>query len=73
MVSEPAASATLPQESLPQKVTYSEWISSRLWVEYGVPFTFEGRPYLKKVHDLDEKKVLFRTARQVEKTSTEAA
>jgi len=69
-VPEPAASATLPQGSLPEKVTYSEWIASRLWVEYGVPFTFEGRPYLKKVHDLDERKVLFRTARQVEKSQS---
>jgi hypothetical protein len=41
-------------------ITYSEWISSRLWVDYGAPFTFEGRPYLKKIHDLQEPKILLR-------------
>ena len=54
-------------------VTVSEWIASRLWVDYGTPFTFDGRPYLKKIHDLEEKKILFRTGRQVEKTSSLAA
>lgn len=44
----------------PEKTTYSEWISSRLLVDYGTPFTFEGRPYLKKIHDLAEPKILLR-------------
>ncbi|NIQ80593.1 MAG: hypothetical protein GTN93_21375, partial [Anaerolineae bacterium] len=54
-------------------ITISEWIASRLWVDYGTPFSFEGRPYLKKIHDLSEQKILFRTGRQVEKTSSLAA
>jgi len=53
--------------------TISEWIASRLWVDYGTPFTFEGRPYLKKIHDLGEQKVLLRCGRQVEKSSSLAA
>jgi len=57
---ESAVADPLPQDSIPEKVTYSEWIAQRLWVEYGAPFTFEGRPYLKKVHDLEERKLLLR-------------
>lgn len=43
-----------------QGVTLSEWIASRLWVDYSTPFTFDGRPYLKKIHDLGEPKILLR-------------
>lgn len=64
---------TDPQLPDSQVISISEWISSRLWVDYGVPFAFDGRPYLRKIHDLDEKKILFRTGRQVEKTSSLAA
>jgi hypothetical protein len=53
--------------------TISEWISTRLWVDYATPFTFEGRPYLKKIHDLNDKKILLRCGRQVEKSSSLAA
>lgn len=42
-------------------------------IDYGAPFTFEGRPYLRKIHDLDERKMLLRCGRQVEKSSFEAA
>ncbi len=43
-----------------QGISYAEWISSRLWVDYGTPFSFDGRPYLKKIHDLNEPKILLR-------------
>lgn len=54
-------------------ITYSEWIQGRLYVDYGMPLTFEGRPYLRKIHDLGEPKILLRTGRQVEKSSSLAA
>lgn len=53
--------------------TISEWIASRLCVDYGTPFNFEGRPYLKKIHDLGDQNVLLRCGRQVEKSSSLAA
>lgn len=48
------------QDSGHQGVTLSEWVSSRLWVDYSTPFTFDGRPYLKKIHDLNEPNILLR-------------
>lgn len=64
-----------PETEVPesQVISLSEWVSTRLHVDYGMPFAFDGRPYLKKIHDLEEKKILFRTGRQVEKTSSLAA
>lgn len=48
------------QDGEVQGVSLSEWVSSRLWVDYSTPFTFDGRPYLKKIHDLNEPNILLR-------------
>lgn len=53
--------------------TLADWIEQHLFVDYATKFSFEGRPYLRQIHNLGERSILFRTGRQVEKTSSLAA
>lgn len=50
------------------KATKSDFVANLIYLN-GKKFSFEGRHYLKPIYDRDDKHVLLKTARQVEKTT----
>lgn len=50
------------------KARRSDFVRNLLYLD-GKKFSFEGRDYLRPIYDRDDKQVLLKTARQVEKTT----
>lgn len=50
------------------KARKSAFIERILYLD-GAPFSFEGRGYLRQIYDSQDRKILLKTARQVEKTT----
>lgn len=51
----------------------SHWIEKNLWVDDFTRFGFEGREYLRQIHDVGDRRILIKSGRQVEKSYTLAA